>query len=104
MQLGELQKHLQQFQAAGAELITVSTDDAATAEETVRRLKLSFKVFPDPQRQIVEAYDVLHPQEGIARPSTFIIDKGGIIRWKYIGQIPSDRPNIQLLINLLSWL
>lgn len=99
-----MQQHLERFQAVGAELIALSSDDAATAEETVRRLKLSFKVLPDPQREIIKAYDVLHPQEGIARPSTFIIDKGGVIRWKYVGQIPSDRPNIQLLINLLSWL
>jgi len=36
----------------------------------------------------------------IAKPSTFIIDKDGIIRWKYVGST-GDRPSPQIVLQEL---
>ncbi len=46
-------------------------------------------------------YNVLHPQEGIARPSMFIINKEGTIIWSYVGKDASDRPDMTAVIQRL---
>ena len=35
-------------------------------------------------------YDVLN--DGLAAPATFVIDKSGVIRWKYVAASYYDRP------------
>jgi alkyl hydroperoxide reductase subunit AhpC len=44
---------------------------------------------------------VLHPQEGIARPALFILDRDGVVRWNYIGMSASDRPPIDEILSQL---
>ena len=44
-------------------------------------------------------YDTLN--DGYATPSVFVIDKGGDVRWKYIGRHYNDRPtNEQIIVQL----
>ena len=61
---------------------------------TVSELGLTYPVLSDSSRTYIRAYDVLHPQEGIARPSLFVLDRDGVARWQYIGMSPADRPTI----------
>ena len=82
-------------------MIALSADPQATARQTVRELNLTYPVLSDSYRTYIRAYDVLHPQEGIARPSAFIIDKEGKIRWQYIGVDDTDRPAMLTILNEL---
>ena len=53
---------------------------------------ISFPVLYDPEATVPEAYMVYGLIEsGRAAPSTFILDKNGIITWKHIGRSISDR-------------
>ena len=61
-------------------------------ETTVALLELRYPVLSDVQREYIGRYGVLHPKEGIARPSLFVIDREGMIRWKYVGANAADRP------------
>ena len=83
------------------ELIALSADPQETARQTVRELNLTFPVLSDSSRVHIRAYDVLHPQEGVARPSAFIIDKEGKIRWQYIGMSAGDRPSMMTIFDQL---
>ena len=48
------------------------------------------------------AYGVLNPQDNnLARPSTFVIDSSGVIRWKYLGST-YDRPSPQQVLDALA--
>lgn len=85
-------------------MVAISTDDLATAQMTKERLGLSFAVIPDSDKQIINTFGLLHPDEGIAMPSVFIIDEKGEVRWRYIGRDAADRPGTLLLINVLKWL
>ena len=58
----------------------------------------------DVEHRVITLFDVLHPKEGIARPATFIIDKRGVIRYRYIGKDFSDRPPVKGLLQVLSWM
>jgi alkyl hydroperoxide reductase subunit AhpC len=62
---------------------------------------LTYPVLSDESRQYIRAYDVLHPQEGIARPSVFVVDRTGTIRWQYIGTAASDRPPMATILEQL---
>lgn len=97
-----MQASYRRIKELNAELIAISADPQRTAQQTVKELKLTFPVLSDAYRTIIRSYDVLHPQEGIARPSAFIIDKKGMIRWQYIGMSPRDRPSMIAILNELT--
>lgn len=65
---------------------------------------MRFLLISDVKRQITKLYGVLHPTEGVARPSVFIVDKRGIVRYRYIGKDYTDRPSIKSLLQALAWL
>ena len=78
----------------GAEIVALSADTPEQARMTVSELGLTYPVLSDSSRTYIRAYDVLHPQEGIARPSLFVLDRDGVARWQHIGMSPADRPTI----------
>lgn len=91
MQLGELQQDYAAIQAAGAELLAISTDNAAQAKKAIADVKrrvgveIEFPLLGDPELKAINAYnakDPLNPR--IARPMTYIIDESGVIRWKFL--------------------
>ena len=91
MQLGELQQDYAAIQAAGAELLAISTDNAAQAKKAIEDVKrragveIEFPLLGDPELKTINAYnakDPLNPR--IARPMTYIIDESGVIRWKFL--------------------
>ena len=82
-----------------AEVLAVSTDDLSGAERAVDYLDLGFPVLFDPEAEVVRKYGVYDLlSDSYATPSTFIIDKNGQIRWKYIGRRYDDRPTNQQII------
>lgn len=67
----------------------------------VREFNLTFPVLSDVTRRFILDYNVLHPQEGIARPSAFVLDREGTVRWYYVGMAASDRPPIGTIMSQL---
>ncbi len=96
-----MQTYYEQIQELDAELIALSADPHLTARQTVLELGLKFPVLSDSLRTFINAYDVLHPQEGIARPSAFIIDREGDIRWQFVGMAASERAPMGIIMNEL---
>lgn len=82
----------------------ISIDDPKTAEDTVRVLGLHYPILPDSNRQLMRLFGVLHPEEALARPATFLIDRDGYVRYRYIGKDYSDRPAAPQLLGVLQWL
>jgi alkyl hydroperoxide reductase subunit AhpC len=60
----------------------------------VSDLGITYPILSDESREYIRDYDVLHPDEGIARPSLFVVDRDGIVRWQYVGMNAADRPDI----------
>ena len=77
----------------------MSADDLKGAEGAAHQWGAPFPILSDSDRATINAYDVL-AANNIARPSTFIIDKNGIIRWKYIGST-GDRPEPETVLQEL---
>lgn len=62
-----------------------------------------FPVAVDSTRAVVKAYKLEKPTEKRVEviPSLFLIDQTGVLRFKYIGQDPFDRPPLSHLEEVL---
>ena len=99
----ELQKHYSDFRELGAELYTISVDKPAVSKAFfVDDQAVQFPVLSDQSKETITAYGVLSITN-IARPSAFVIDKSGIIRWKFIGDT-TTRANIDIMLQQLETL
>lgn len=46
----------------------------------------------------MKSYGVFNDEKKVAKPAAFIVDKKGILRWRYVGKDNYDRPNPAALI------
>jgi cytochrome c biogenesis protein CcmG/thiol:disulfide interchange protein DsbE len=75
------------YERQGLAVITVDLDrDRADADKFLQRFRPSFEVRFDPQGEIAEFYKVQ------SMPSSILIDRHGVIRFKHEGFRPIDSP------------
>ncbi len=85
-------------------MYTISVDSPEVSKrELVQGLGVQFPVLSDQSRDTIRDYGVHDRISNIAKPSAFVIDKSGIIRYKYIGHA-TDRQSIDTLIEQLETL
>lgn len=82
-------------------MIAISADSPADGQKVAREMKLTYPILSDINKSLIRQYAVLHPDEGIARPSMFLINKQGRIVWSYVGQDASDRPAMAVVLQQL---
>ena len=83
-------------------VLAVSTDDLSNAAFTAADLGLPFPVLYNPSADVVRHYGVYNLlRDGLATPSTFVIDSQGVIRWKFVGRSISDRQPTQEVLRQL---
>ena len=100
----ELQQHYSDFRELGAELYTISVDKPAVSKAFfVGEHAVEFPVLSDRSLETIKAYGVRARISPIAKPSAFVIDKSGIIRWKFIGDT-TTRANIDIMLQQLETL
>jgi peroxiredoxin len=80
---------LPQFEAAGAQVVGVSTDHAATLDAYVKQEGVKHLLLADFRRAMLPQYDALETNEKspisrYARRAYFVIDREGIVRYKKI--------------------
>ena len=96
-----MQKNYAKIQAAGAELIAISSDDEGDTKRTVQGSGLEFPVLADEDRAIIKAYNVVDPGNNrIARPASYVLRKDGTIAWKSIDGVAVRVPTAQILTEL----
>jgi alkyl hydroperoxide reductase subunit AhpC len=84
-ELGELERAHEQFAGRGVRIIVVSNDNQKIAQETQADFP-HLVVVSDRQQEIAEALQVLHRGVGPGgqdtnAPTTFLVDRGGQVRW-----------------------
>lgn len=108
MQLGQLRTEYNRIAKFNTEIVHVTPENLDRTREFIEKSKLSredipFPVVIDPERQIVKTYLIEKPAEKMTEvhPSLFVIDQKGILRFKYVGMDPYDRPPIEHLEEIL---
>jgi peroxiredoxin len=70
----------------------VAARNEADVEKTRGALRLDFVLVPGPQPELYRRYAVANPaNERLPRPSAFLIDRQGILRWQHVGRDDNDR-------------
>lgn len=96
-----MQKNYAKIQAAGAELIAISSDDEGDTKKTVQGGGLEFPVLADKDREIIKAYNVSDVGNNrIARPASFVLRKDGTVAWLSLDGVGVRVPTAQILTEL----
>lgn len=91
-----------EFQRLGIQVASVSVSSASQAKAYSEHTGLPFPLIADPERKAIKAYGVYHflslEAFRMARPSCFLIDRDGRIRFLYVGSNQFDRPDLEALL------
>lgn len=88
----------QAYGSKGFKVLAVSVDDPghiATIRAFARQYNLTFEILHDPEKKIVEQYDIL------GYPETFIIGRDGVIRKKLLSATDWNSPDHRALVERL---
>jgi peroxiredoxin Q/BCP len=81
----------QDFTDAGAEVVGVSAQDAASHESFQQHHRLPFKLLSDPGGAGAKAFGVKKTFGIIAGRVTFVIDRAGVVRLRFDSQLNARR-------------
>jgi cytochrome c biogenesis protein CcmG, thiol:disulfide interchange protein DsbE len=92
-----LQSLYERNAARGFEIVGVSVDARGSEkaiEEFRRDFAMTYPIWLDPDERVQTLYMAL----GV--PASYLIDRGGVLRWKHLGAIRSDDPMLTQALEL----
>lgn len=90
---------MEQFNSLNAQVLGISVDGAMSQKAFSDQNNLNFPVLSDFQRKVVNQYDVELPNFGgmegyvAAQRAVFVLDKGGVVRFKWVAASPGIEPD-----------
>jgi peroxiredoxin len=92
-ELAGVQAHLEEFSAAEARVLAVSTDTMFTLRVFGEQEGFGFDLLTDhwPHGAIASSYGVFDPDIGCARRGSFVLDATGRVTWKVVNHIGDGR-------------
>jgi peroxiredoxin len=91
-----LRDHYATIQALDAEVIALAAEPAAAARDAVHMARLPYPILSDETLTVIDRYGLRHIDEPegreIARPSLFVLDRAGTVRYAHVGEHVRDRP------------
>lgn len=100
-QLQEIGDHIEQVFALNTAVLGLSLDDAIIQQRVAEELGGRFPLVLDPDAKVVKAFNVMHPQEKLSRPSLFLLGPNMEVLYRYVGQGIQDRPPFATLMDVL---
>ncbi len=100
-------KRIEEFQSRGVEVIGVSIDSQFTHNAWRNTSvdnggigQVRYPLVADVKHEICQAYDVEHPEAGVAFRGSFLIDKEGVVRHQVVNDLPLGR-NIDEMLRMV---
>ena len=90
---------LGRLEGLGAQVIGISVDTPFTIKAFAGQNGLNFPLLSDYSREVCRLYDVLLTDfaglKGLtaAKRAVFVLDKGGVVRYRWISEDPRNEPN-----------
>jgi peroxiredoxin len=92
--LGDVEQKLSE---KGGKLVAISADDVQHARLVHDKLHLPFEVLSDASLNAIRAYGLFFHEPHVGKdttlPAHFLIDKSGVVRWRFISPRSNDRPD-----------
>jgi peroxiredoxin len=90
------------------QILTVSIDSHEDSKRFVQKLKerfpgdLDFPMLEDKDHKVIDRYGILNPDgKGWPHPATYVIDKQGVVRWKFVEVDYKKRPTNEQILQAL---
>jgi peroxiredoxin len=96
------------LQSLPGQVVAVSVNDPFTNKAFAEMHKLQFPILSDYTRETIKKYGIFHNDfAGLkgytaAKRSVFIIDEGGVIRYKWVSEEPGKEPNYKEIKDALA--
>lgn len=90
-----LRDNLHLFKAHNTQVLGVSTDSVHCHYAYMQYRKFGYPLLSDFARQVCKLYDAYYPERATAMPSTFLMDQGGIIRYRSCSDVKHGVITIQ---------
>lgn len=92
------------LQRVDARLVGISVDSTFSLRAFAQTYNLQFPLLSDFNKKVMKLYGVLHGQwvalgyKGVAKRSVFLVDGRGILRYRWITDVPTEEPPYQELV------
>lgn len=90
-----LEEEKAEFAKRGVRLVAISVDPPAVSKEHAEDQGFSFLFLSDEKAQVLAAWDLVHEDahdgHDISKPAEFLVDSGGVIRWRNLNENFIDR-------------
>jgi peroxiredoxin len=101
--LVQLQRDLKSIEDAGIQLVGISYDEPAALKRFAEQMNITFPLLSDLESKTIDAYHIRNQAakgraEGVPNPSTFILDREGMIRAKLFLEGYRERHSTDALI------
>lgn len=87
-QMTRLQANLAEIQARGATLLALSIDEPVLGRALADELGLAFTLLSSPDSSVIDLYGIrnrlLGVKSGVPHPAVFVMDPGGIVRFREV--------------------
>ena len=91
------------------EILAVSVDPKADLQKMADRIakedgrRPEFVFLSDPGHRVIDRYGLLNPDDprGIPHPTTYVIDRQGVVRWKFTEVNYKIRPSNAMILEAL---
>lgn len=100
-------RRLAEFKKRGVEVVGVSIDSHFTHNAWRNTAindggigQVGYTLVADVKHEICQAYDVEHPEAGVAFRGSFLIDKEGVVRHQVVNDLPLGR-NVDEMIRMV---
>ncbi len=93
---------MSELERANATILAISVDSPFALKEFKERNMLNFTLLSDFNKEVIKAYDVVLPDllglKELAKRAVFIVDKDGVIRYKWVSDDPRIEPDYDEVI------
>ncbi len=89
---------MSRFNALQANVIGVSVDSAYTLKVYAQTYNLEYPLLSDFNKKVSRAFDVLQDPwtdmgyKGVSKRAVFVLDRKGILRYRWVTDVPSEEP------------
>ena len=97
-------------QRQSTEILALAIDDRTDLQKMVDRVasetdgrKLDFTLLSDPGHRVIDRYGLLNPSgRGWPHPTAYVIDRKGVVRWKFTEINYKIRPTNAMILDALA--
>jgi peroxiredoxin len=82
-------------------IVTVAADRRSKTEALSHAVHAPFSMLSDPDLKVINAWGVREDGKRIAAPCMFLVARGGLVRWRYLGKNMTDRPDLDKVLQII---